>query len=123
MGKTIKAQTLHQTHVDHSEQRLDMTFVDGRGESHTLSLPLAVARDLGPVLQSLASSARPQSGARFTRLPKHLAVASAEHERLVLVRFDDEPPYGLSLRDAESLWRGLREEAQSVSSARAPLRQ
>ena len=123
MSKTIKAQTLHQTHVDHDGRRFDMTFIDARGEHHTLSLPLAVARDLGPVLQSLTSSARHQSRAHFTRLPKHLAVASAEHERLVLVRFDDEPPYGLSLRDAESLWRGLREETQSISSTRAPLRQ
>lgn len=123
MSKTIKAQTLHQTRVDHTEQRLDMTFVDARGEQHALSLPLAVARDLVPVLQSLTPPMRHQSRAPFTRLPNHLAVASAQHERLVLVRFDDEPPYGLSLRDAESLWRGLREEAQSISNARAPLRQ
>jgi hypothetical protein len=122
MSTTIKVQTLHETNVDHGERRLNMTFVDARGDEHTLSLPLAVASDLAPVLQSLASAAH-RSRAQFTRLPKHLAVASARHERLVLIRFDDEPPYGLSLRDAEDLWRGLREEAQTISNAATPVRQ
>lgn len=123
MSTTIKVQTLHETNVDHSERRLNMTFVDARGEEHTLSLPLAVASDLAPVLQSLTSAAHYRSRAQFTRLPKNLAVASAQHERLVLIRFDDEPPYGLSLRDAEDLWRGLRDEAQTISSAATPVRQ
>jgi hypothetical protein len=123
MSTTIKAQILQATRVDDAERRLDMTFVDTRGEEHTLSLPLAIASDLAPVLKSLTTAAQHRSRPQFTRLPKNLAVASAEHKRLVLVRFDDEPPYGLSVRDAEHLWRGLREEAQAISSAAVPLRQ
>lgn len=123
VSATIKVQTLHETNIDHDERRLNMTFVDARGEQHTLSLPLAVAGDLAPVLQSLAPAHHHRSRAQFTRLPKNLAVASAQHERLVLIRFDDEPPYGLSLRDAEDLWRGLREEAKTISSAATPMRQ
>jgi hypothetical protein len=46
-------------------------------------------------------------------------VGSARHERLVLVRFDDDPPYALNLDEAESLWRGLREEAEQVSLMKA----
>ena len=56
-------------------------------------------------------------------MPKQLAVGSARHERLVLIRFDDEPPYGLDLDEAENLWREVREEAEQVSRSRPPLRQ
>jgi hypothetical protein len=56
-------------------------------------------------------------------MPKSTAVGSARHERLVLVRFDDDPPYALNLDEAESLWRGVREEAEEVSLMKTPARQ
>jgi hypothetical protein len=39
------------------------------------------------------------------------------------VRFDDDPPYGLRPEEAETLWRGLRQEAAAVACARVPMRQ
>ena len=56
-------------------------------------------------------------------MPRQMVVGSAQHERLVLIRFDEEPPYGLDLDEAENLWRGLREETETVSRLKAPLRQ
>jgi hypothetical protein len=100
-----------------------MTFADANGRQQTISLPAAVAADLAPVLTALSSELKGSRATQFTRMPRQLAVGSAMHERLVLIRFDDEPPYGLDLDEAESLWRGVRDEAETVSRMRAPLRQ
>ena len=100
-----------------------MTFVDADGLSQTITLPAAVAADLAPVLTTLSADLSGPGRTQFTRMPKQMSVGSAQHERLVLIRFDEEPPYGLDIDEAESLWRGLREEAATVSRLKAPLRQ
>ena len=123
MDDIFCAQTLVETRVGDDKRRLEMTFVNAEGRRHTLSLPVGVAADLVDVLRALATPTNGFNQPQFTKLPKQLAVASAKHERLVLLRFDDEPPYGLGLDEAENLWRGLREEAATVSRLKAPLRQ
>ncbi len=100
-----------------------MTFVDADGLSQTITLPAAVAADLAPVLKSLSAELSDPGRTQFTRMPRQMVVGSAKHERLVLIRFDEEPPYGLDLDEAENLWRGLREETETVSRLKAPLRQ
>jgi len=100
-----------------------MTFVDADGLSQTITLPAAVAADLAPVLKTLSTELSDPGKTQFTRMPRQMAVGSAQHERLVLIRFDEEPPYGLDLDEAENLWRGLREETETVSRLKAPLRQ
>ena len=56
-------------------------------------------------------------------MPKLTAVGRARHERLVLIRFDDEPPYALDVSEAENLWRGVREEAEQVAGLKVPAQQ
>jgi hypothetical protein len=123
MADRFVAETLVETSTGKDRRRLEMTFVNAEGGRHTVSLPVAIAADLLPVLRSLLSGTNGSRHAQFTKLPKQLAIASARHERLVLLRFDDEPPYGLALDEAESLWRGVREEAATISRLKAPLRQ
>jgi hypothetical protein len=122
MTDAFVAQSLAETRMRSDERRLELTFVDAGGRKQTLSLPLCVAADLTPVLQSL-SAGLGKTGIELTKMPKATAVGSARHERLVLIRFDDDPPYALSIDEAEHLWRGLREEAQRVSRLKAPARQ
>ena len=122
-SRAFKAQALLETRARREERRLEMTFVDGAGRRQTLSLPAAVAADLAEVLQSTAADMASGTYGQLTKMPKQTAVCSATHERLVLIRFDDDPPYGLDVDEAESLWRGLREEAERVSQQRLPLRQ
>src|SRR5215468_9939127 len=114
MSDTFMAQSLVETRANHDDQRFEMTFVDASGIKQTISLPVGVAADLVPVLQSLSAAPR-NSRIGFTKMPKSTAVGSARHERLVLVRFDDDPPYALDIDEAENLWRGVREEAEQVS--------
>ena len=122
MPDTFMAQSLAQTRAKDDGRRFEMTFVDASGQKQTISLPVGVAADLVPVLQSLSAG---QENARvpFTKMPKSTAVGSARHERLVLVRFDDDPPYALNVEEAENLWRGVREEAEQVSHMKVPARQ
>src|SRR5262245_31527676 len=122
MADTFMAQSLAETRAQYDERRIEMTFVDASGEKQTISLPVRVAADLLPVLQSL-STGLGNSRISFTKMPKSTAVGSARHERLVLVRFDDDPPYALNVDEAENLWREVREEAEQVAQMKAPARQ
>jgi hypothetical protein len=122
MPDIFVAQSLEGTRSNCDERRFEMTFVDASGKKQTISLPVGVAADLVPVLQSLATGLS-NTGIDFTKIPKSTAVGSARYERLILIRFDDDPPYALNLDGAESLWRGLREEAEQVSLMKAPARQ
>jgi hypothetical protein len=122
MPDTFVAQSLAETRAKYDERRFEMTFVDASGKKQTISLPVGVAADLAPVLQSL-SGGLGNTRIGFTKMPKTTTVGSARHERLVLVRFDDDPPYALNLDEAENLWRGVREEAEEVSLMKTPARQ
>ena len=123
LSRTFEAQSLLETRARRKERRLEMTFVDGAGRTQTLSLPAGVAAELAGVLQSLSAGMVTTGYGQLTKMPRQTAVGSARHERLVLIRFDDDPPYGLPLEEAENLWRGVREEAEQVSQLKPPLRQ
>jgi hypothetical protein len=114
------AQSLAETKTSEDRRRFELTFVDARGLKQTLSIPIGVASDLVPVLNCLAEGLDGAKGAKFTKMPRQWAVGTAQHERLVLLKFDDDPPYGLDLKVAETLWREVREETESVSRLKAP---
>jgi hypothetical protein len=123
MSKTFRAQSLTETRIEQGERRLQMTFLDATGARQTISLPALVAGDLAQVLKALSAELGDAGSTHFTRMPRHLAVGTARHERLVLIRFDDEPPYGLDVDEAETLWRDLREQTEAVSRLAEPMRQ
>lgn len=117
MSKFV-AQSLVETKTSADRRRFELTFVDADGRKQTVSLPVGVAADLVPVLNSLAAGIAKR--AKLTKMPRQWAVGTAHHERLVLLKFDDDPPYGLDLEGAETLWREVREETESVSRLKAP---
>jgi hypothetical protein len=120
MSNRFAAQSLVQTKTSKDRRSFELTFVNAQGKKHTLTMPVGVAADLVPVLKALGESAGGAGGAKFTKMPRQWAVGTAQHERLVLIKFDDDPPYGLDLEVAESLWRDVREETEAVSLLRAP---
>ena len=119
MSKFV-AQSLAETTTSEDRRRCELTFVDARGRKQTISLPIGVAADLVPVLNSLTAGLGGAKRAKFTKMPRQWAVGTAQHERLVLLKFDDDPPYGLDLEVAETLWREVRAETESVSRLKAP---
>jgi hypothetical protein len=120
MSERFAAQSLVQTKTSEDRRTFELTFVNARGDRHTLSLPVDIAADLAPVLGLLAQSVPGANGAKFTKIPKQWAVGTARHERLVLLKFDDDPPYALDPEVAETLWREVREEAEAVSLRKEP---
>ena len=114
------AQSLAETGTSEDRRRFELTFVDARGRKQIISVPVGIAADLVPVLTSLAEGLGDAKGAKFTKMPRQWAVGTAQHERLVLLKFDDDPPYGLDLEGAETLWREVRDETESVSRLKAP---
>ena len=88
---TFRAQTLCESHITEDQTRFELTFVDAVGHKHKLNIPVPLAGDLIKVLGTVASCAPPDSG-NFTRLPHEFAVGHAVAERMVLLRFDKEPP-------------------------------
>jgi hypothetical protein len=114
------AQSLAETRTSEDRRRFELTFVDARGQKQTISIPIGVAADLVPVLTSLTEGLDDAKGAKFTKMPRQWAVGTAQHERLVLLKFDDDPPYGLDLAVAETLWREVRQEIESVSRLKVP---
>jgi hypothetical protein len=116
---TFLAQTLCESTITEDRSRFEMTFVDAGGQRHKISIPFTIAADLIPVLESAAADKR-SDGGDLTRLPRTFAVGHAVAERMVLVRFDKEPPYAIGVEDAEALGRELQEQSEHVSLMRRP---
>jgi hypothetical protein len=111
----FNAHSLVETHTSRDRTAFELTFVDAKGVRQTLSLSPGVARDLVPVLQSLTGSKEGAAGATLTKMPKSCTVGRAAYERLVLIKFDDDPPYAIPLEHARALSRDLRQESETVS--------
>jgi hypothetical protein len=120
MMSTITAQTLVETGVTEDRHRFELTFVDAHGEKHTISIPSRMAVDLIPILESLAGGRSEVAGPDFTRIPQEFEVGYAVAERMVLIRFDGEAPYGLGAEIAEALGRELQEQSDRVALFRRP---
>ena len=102
------------------DNRLETTFVDADGKRYTVSIPSAIAADLVPLLEQVAAE-QAQTMAELPRLPKACEVAHAVRERKILLRFDNEPPYAISLEAAAALGRALQEETEFVPTTSRPV--
>jgi hypothetical protein len=120
MADKFVAQALVHTHADCGARRLELTFTNAAGGQQTISLPAEIAAELAGVLRALAADVSAAARPNLTRMPKQTAVGSARHERLVLIRFDDEPPYALGVSEADNLWRGVREQVEQVALKKTP---
>jgi hypothetical protein len=119
MSKKFVAQALVETRASHDQRRLELTLADVKGHRQILSLPLSLATDLASVLLSSAKNSK-AAGARLTKMPSTFYVGHATHQRLVLVKFDDDPPYALNLDDARMLSRQMLDESETAARSKAP---
>lgn len=110
------------TATQEGTQRLEISFTDVAGALQTVSIPAALAASLASVLEDFAVSSN-AAGPIPTKMPRDFAVGTGRYEQVVLVRFEDDAPYGLEASQAEQLGRALVEQAALVSRAPAPLRQ
>lgn len=98
---------------------ITLTLADAKGQEMVMVLPFPLVAALSGVFSDCAQSDGRTSD--LTKMPKHVAVGRAIHEEIVLVRFEDDIPYGL--RPAEAKKVGLELVAQSDTvRSRAPRR-
>src|SRR5215468_10121296 len=122
MSKKFIAQSLVETRVSNDQRRLELTLADTEGDRRTLSLPMSLAADLASVLLSSAKNSK-AVGASLTKMPSTFYVGHATHQRLVLVKFDDDPPYALNLDDARMLSRQMLDESETAARSKMPVLQ
>ena len=105
-----------------SGSRLEIVLSDAAGRCQTLSLSADALAALAEIVSQFSKSTA-ISREHLTKIPKHYAVGHGRHERFVLLRFEDEPAYGLTPDQAANLGEALLEEAEAVSALRYSMRQ
>lgn len=125
MTEPFAAQAIVATRAESAADRLAITLCDGMGREHTLTLAAETAVALALVLGEFARSARPATSSQAlpTKMPSEFAIGAGRFEQVVLVRFEDDVPYGLAAEEALRLGRALIAEAEQLAGAPAPLRQ
>lgn len=119
MSKKFVTQSLVETRVSSDQRRLELTLADTHGDRQILSLPMSLATDLASVLLSSAKNSDAVA-ARLTKMPSTFCVGHATHQRLVLVKFDDDPPYALNLDDARMLSHQMLNESETAARSKVP---
>jgi len=121
MAKTFFAEMIAKSEIDRATARLEIALSDAAGDVQTVSLgPDALAALVAIATQAAHADV---STGRLTKLPKHYAVGHGRHEPVVMLRFEDEPAYGLSVSQAEDLAEALLEEAEAVADTKYCMRQ
>lgn len=122
MADTFFAEMITSSELDRTGSRLEISLSDKTGRTRRISLGSEVIAALAAILADApASNAR--SSERLTKIPKRYAVGHGRHEPFVMLRFEDEPAYGLSAAQAADLAEALLEEAETVADARYCMRQ
>jgi len=124
MAAEFVAETIMSTLNATDKKRLEMTFCDAHGRLQTVSINSLTASSLSRVLEEFAAGSQSHSsGPVATKMPKDFAVGVGRHERVVLIRFEDDAPYGLEITQAAELGRVLVEQAEIIPTQPTPLRQ
>jgi hypothetical protein len=119
MRERFNAEILTRSERDRTNGRVEISLCNVAGEGCTISL----GRDVVSALAALLADA-PGHSSDATRIPDSFAVGHGRHEPVVMVRFEDEPAYGLTAEQAVDLGEALIEEAETISiKRRYPARQ
>jgi hypothetical protein len=119
MTKIFSAEVITRSNFNNETSRLEIALADSTGSARTLSLgPDAIA-----ALAEIVAGLPVLTGNHLTKIPKRYAVGHGRHEPVVMIRFEDEPAYGLSVTQAAALAEALLEEAEAVSDTMYCMRQ
>jgi hypothetical protein len=111
MQEKFNAEILTRSERDRANGRIEISLCNVAGECHTISLGRDVAQALAAVLADAQSE-----GSNLTKIPDNFSVGHGRHEPMVMVRFEDEPAYGLTAAQAVGLGEALIEEAETIST-------
>lgn len=111
MTETFYAEILTRSEQDRANGRLEISLCNAAGDCQTISL----STDAVAALASLIADA-PQPSTALTKIPDNFAVGHGRHEPVVMLRFEDDPAYGLTAEQAFGLGEALLEEAETVAT-------
>ena len=97
-----------------TEDLLDITLSDKAGRTTTLSVSADVAHGILNAVRDFAK-AEPSKPSLVKR-PTQFAVGTGRHESAVLMRFDDDVPYGLDADTAIEFAHAILDAAQAVEA-------
>jgi hypothetical protein len=119
MHEKFNAEILTRSERDRTNDRIEISLCNIAGECRTISL----GRDVISALSALLTETPAQSS-DMTKIPDNFSVGHGRHEPIVMIRFEDEPAYGLTAEQAFGLGESLIEEAEMISTrVRYPARQ
>lgn len=94
--------------------QLDITLSDAAGQTTTLSVTADVAHGLLNAVRDFAKAETGRPG--LVKRPRQFAVGTGRHESAVLVRFDDDVPYGLDADTAIEFAHAILDAAQEIEA-------
>lgn len=122
MQDVFRAEAIAADVVERDQRRLSITLSDGAGRETTVSLTPEVAAALARIAGEFAPHGGTGEPAP-AKMPSAFAIGSGRFEPVVLIRFEDDVPYGLSADHAMRLGRALIAEAKQMTSQPPGLRQ
>ncbi len=122
MPGKFSAEILTRSEYDRTHARLEISLCDAAGDCRTISLGTSAVAALASVLADHAQMQGPPRD--LTKIPDRYAVGHGRHEPVVMLRFEDDPAYGLTADQALDLGEALLEEAEVVTArTKYPARQ
>ncbi len=121
MTEKFCAEILTRSEFDRANERLEISLCDVRGECRTISLSANVASALASLLGEYSDVRKGASD--LTKIPDRYAVGHGRHEPFVMLRFEDDPAYGLTAEQALNLGEALLDEVETIAKAKYPVRQ
>ncbi len=121
MAEKFCAEILTRSEFDRTNARLEISLCDARGECRTISLGSNAVSALASLLGE-HSHVR-NAANNLTKIPDRYAVGHGRHEPFVMLRFEDDPAYGLTAEQALNLGEALLDEVETIAKAKYPVRQ
>jgi hypothetical protein len=120
MAEKFYAEILTRSERDLANERIEISLCDAAGKCMTISLGTNAAAALASVLGDHAH----RRGTDITKIPDNFAVGRGRHEPVVMLRFENDPAYGLTADQALGLGEALIEEAETITTkVKYPARQ
>ena len=113
MNKAFAATVVTHTMISRDARHLQISLANVYGQTQTVILTLEISAALSLVLQDFSRTAT-KHPSPLTKMPRGFAVGSGVHENLVLVRFENDVPYGLDPSVAAELGQALLDQSQVI---------
>src|SRR5271168_976508 len=120
MPEKFCAEILTRSEFDRTNSRLEISLCDARGECRTISLSANAVSALVSVLGEHSHVGNAAND--LTKIPDRYAVGHGRHEPFVMLRFEDDPAYGLTAEQALNLGEALLDEVETIAKAKYPAR-